>query len=426
MCESKAGVGLSRKWDAREAGREVAETALEKLDGEKPKFFLLFSTIHYEKYGGFQELLNGVWEVLPEGTPLIGGTVAGFMNNYGCFARGATALTVAYPNMDVAIGVGQNTKRNPRRAGRDCANMIRDKLKETKFPHKFILDVISGGIVPQIGDLGRRKVIRGVSSKVALSLLNISLTTLQTGVGREEEVLTEFTKYFDDWYVLHCSSMDDGKAISNYQFFNKEVGTNMIVAMGVCTDTDVDISSCNSLSVIKTFKVDKLSKDGRIIHRINGKPAAQEFLNLLGWPEEYLDEQLFKRTFFYPIGFKKEGKWFAEIIGIIAENSIVVLHKIEDKNMAILSASGENLMEAVKKSLSMLNVRKPSIGIISTCEGRLEALGPQIFIVREELLKYFGEAPFIALYCGGEAIKKPNCEVEYNNVTFSPLVMSEP
>ena len=36
------------------------------------------------------------------------------------------------------------------------------------------------------------------------------------------------------------------------------------------------------------------------------------------------------------------------------------------------------------------------------------------------------QAPFIALYCGGEAIKKPNCRVEYNNVTFSPLVMSEP
>ncbi|MCD6237631.1 MAG: hypothetical protein J7K13_06755, partial [Thermoplasmata archaeon] len=76
--ELKAGVGLSRKWDAREAGREVALSTLEKLDGENPKFFLLFSTIHYEKYGGFQELLNGVWDVLPEGTPLIGGTVAGF------------------------------------------------------------------------------------------------------------------------------------------------------------------------------------------------------------------------------------------------------------------------------------------------------------------------------------------------------------
>ncbi len=38
--ELKAGVGLSRKWDAREAGREVALSTLEKLDGENPKFFL--------------------------------------------------------------------------------------------------------------------------------------------------------------------------------------------------------------------------------------------------------------------------------------------------------------------------------------------------------------------------------------------------
>ncbi len=82
MIEPKfeAAVGMSRKWDAREAGREVAETAIQKLS-RPPDFFLLFSTIHYEKHGGFQEFLNGVWEVLPKGTPLIGGTVAGFINH---------------------------------------------------------------------------------------------------------------------------------------------------------------------------------------------------------------------------------------------------------------------------------------------------------------------------------------------------------
>ncbi|MCJ7696842.1 MAG: hypothetical protein MUO73_00720, partial [Thermoplasmata archaeon] len=93
MMDSKveAAVGMSRKWDAREAGREVAETAIKKLS-EPPSFFLLFSTIHYEKYGGFQEFLNGVWDVMPKETPLVGGTVTGFINNYGCFSRGASAL----------------------------------------------------------------------------------------------------------------------------------------------------------------------------------------------------------------------------------------------------------------------------------------------------------------------------------------------
>jgi hypothetical protein len=110
----EAAVGVSEKWDAREAGREVAESTLSKMDSN-PDFFLLFSTIHYEKHGGFQEFLDGVWEVLPKNTPLIGGTVAGFVNNYGCFTRGATALSVSYPNMDVILGFGKNTKRNPKK-----------------------------------------------------------------------------------------------------------------------------------------------------------------------------------------------------------------------------------------------------------------------------------------------------------------------
>ena len=90
----EATIGMSRKWDAREAGREVARTAIKDLN-HPPTFFLLLSTIHYEKHGGFQEFLNGAWDVLPEGTPLIGGTVAGFINPHGCFTRGATALAVS-------------------------------------------------------------------------------------------------------------------------------------------------------------------------------------------------------------------------------------------------------------------------------------------------------------------------------------------
>ena len=121
MIESKleASIGMSREWDARKAGREVAKSAIKNLK-TPPNFFLLFSTIHYKDHGGFQEFLNGVWDVLPKGIPLIGGTVAGFLNNHGCFTRGATALAVAYPNLDVAIGIGRNTRKNPKKAAKNC------------------------------------------------------------------------------------------------------------------------------------------------------------------------------------------------------------------------------------------------------------------------------------------------------------------
>ena len=85
----EAAVGISRKWDAREAGREVVRSTINKLN-KPPDFILLFSTIHYEKHGGLKEFLKGVWDILPKETPLIGGTVYGFMNEYGCYASGST------------------------------------------------------------------------------------------------------------------------------------------------------------------------------------------------------------------------------------------------------------------------------------------------------------------------------------------------
>lgn len=424
IAEFEAAVGMSRKWDAREAGREVARNTIRKLK-TPPHFFLLFSTIHYEKHGGFEEFLNGVWDVLPDGTPLIGSTVAGFIIPQGCYTHGAAAMAVSYPNMDVVIGVGKGTKRNPKIAARRCASMIQKKLKNSKYPNSFILDLISGGLVPQIPGIGRRQVLRGMFGKFAVYLSNFSLTFFQKGVGREEEILNEFAKHFSDCYILHGSSMDTGKAISNYQFINRSIGTNLIVAMGINTDLIMDINQAHNLKEIKQFHVNKLSKDGRIIHQINGKPAAKEFLNILGWPEEYFDEKLFKRTFFYPLGFRENKSLIAEIVAIISGNSITVLHSIKNKDMAILSASGKNLIDAVKESLGSLDCKNSKLGIISTCDGRLEALGFQVFKVHEELKKHFNDVPFIAMYCGGEGIKKPNGKLMYGNVTFNPFIMKD-
>ncbi len=418
--EFRAAVGLSRKWDAREAGREVAIDTLNKLGaGVKPDFFLLFSTIHYEKWGGFKEFLNGVWDILPEGTPLIGGTVAGFMNNYGCYTRGATALAVSYPNMDVAVGVGHNTKRAPHIAAKECAGMIKKDLNESKYKTGYIFSLISGGLVPQILGMGRKKVISGIWGKLGGYLSGFSLNIFQRGIGREEEVLEKFVEQLDRYYILEGSSMDDGKAMNNYQFIGDKIETNSIVAIGIKTDMVVDIGGVNKLKDVKKFSANKLSLDGRVIEKINGEPAVMGFLNLLNWPKEYLDEGLFRKTFFYPLGFKQGQDWVGTVIGIVLGNSIVVLHKIKSQEMSILSADSKTVMNLVDGSLKSFENKKLEIGLISTCDAILEGMGSQIFWINEQLMKLFGDTPFIALYCGGEGTYRPGETLKYGNVTFN-------
>ncbi len=403
MSELKAGVGLSRKWDAREAGREVAETALEKLEGEKPKFFLLFSTIHYEKYGGFQELLNGVWEVLPEGTPLIGGTVAGFMNNYGCFTRGATALTVAYPNMDVAVGIGHDTKKNPRKAVSECAAMIKSNLRH-KYRGKLMIDIVSGAKILNLPKMGRVRVVKGsIPSKLLIKLSDISLTKLQYGVGREEEILDALVEEFPDYVIIGGSSMDSNDMIENYQFFNRKVYTNSIVSLAINIDYQVDLNTTYGLKRTNIkFKITKKSGQGRIIEEIEGKPAVDVFLERIAWPYDFIDERIYRRTFFTPFGYWKDGILFPNVIGAFLGKSIGCGYKIEEDEIYLLYASGESLLDAVDENLKKFKGKDIKFAIIVSCAARLETLGKNIFTVRDKLIDFFGEKEFLLIYAGGE------------------------
>lgn len=242
----EATVGTSTKEDAREAGREVAKLALGQMKS-KPDFFLLFSTIHYKDHGGFQELLNGVWEILSEGTPLIGGTVAGFLNPQGCYARGVTGMAISYPNMDVTIGYGKNTKRSPKKAARQCAGMIKTGLKN-KYNNKFLLSVISGPEMP--GSQMSPIINSRIAARIMLSILSFSQKIFQMGFGREEDVLEELTKELPDFNLLHGSTEDIVTWKTNYQFFNKHVFTETALALGIETDMMFDLNSAHGLSLI--------------------------------------------------------------------------------------------------------------------------------------------------------------------------------
>ena len=416
----EASVGMSRKWDAREAGREVAESTIKNLSGS-PSFFLLFSTIHYEKYGGFQEFLNGVWDVLPEGTPLVGGTVAGFMNNHGCYTRGATALAVSYPNMDVAIGFGKKVKRNPKKAAKKCTEMILIDLKKSKFKNGYFIDLISGGLTFQIPFLGRRRVFSGMPGFLTNLTVKITSYLFSKGPGREEEVLENITKELSDFYILSGSCMDDNLFLNNYQFINRRVLENAIVGLGLKTDLNFDIQRNHGLSQTKRkLKVTKLSSDKRFIHKINEKPAVQELLKQMVWPDAYMTEKLLhSRTLYYPLGFKYNNEMVIDVIALVSGNSLCTVHKIKDKDLYVLSSSGKELVKAVDSCLASFNNRQPLVGIIFSCGIRLDTLGKQIFIEQEKLSNYFKETPFLLTYVTGEGVYKPSGSLQYGNDTFN-------
>jgi hypothetical protein len=428
MAEKKleAAVGMSRKWDAREAGREVAESTLNKLDSD-PDFFLLFSTIHYEKHGGFKELLNGVWDILPEKTQLIGGTVTGFMNNYGVYTRGTTALAVSDPDMDVVSGYGKNTKRNPKKAAKQCAKMIQKGLQDSKYENKFLLNLISASEIPNIPFLGRKKIYtEGFSTKILLRLFGFSQYVLQKGAGRDDEVIEELTKCLPDYNMLGGGTVDDGENLKNFQFFNNRILTNSIVNLGMKTKCKLDVLTTHNMKNTGIdFKITKTSKDGRIIHEINGKPAASELLRLLNWPEDFLKEETwYKTTYYFPLGFRisqSRTEIGPRVIGGIFGESLATVIRSKDPDASILTIDGRNLLETIDNNLRFFPYT-PEFGLVSSCSTRLITMGDKIYQARDRLLNYFGERPFIVFYVGGESTYSPQKGLNYVNMSFNSAI----
>jgi len=398
--EFKAGVGLSRKWDAREAGREVALTTLEKLDGKKPDFFLLFSTIHYEKYGGFQEFLDGVWDVLPEGTPLIGGTVAGFINPQGCYTRGATAMAVSYPNMDVAVGVGRNTKRAPHLAAKECADMIKKGLKDSEFENTYFTCIISGPKVPDFPILGRKKVVKKfMGLGLILKFFDTFTRLFQFGPGRDEEVFFFLSTKLKDFEGVGGASTDNLELKTNYQFFNYKVETNSIVSIAYCTNLKFEIRSSMSLKPTgKIFTITKSSPGGYVVDELDNSPAVKTYLKGMGWSEDFLDERLYRKVFYYPLVPKKKGYFVkSQMLGLVYGDKFICPTKPpKGEELEICITSGNEMLKSFN---SIVDPRRNAFFVI--CGTRLETLGSKVYDVRAIINKKITD-DYLGIFTAGE------------------------
>ena len=419
---------MSRKWDAREAGREVARSTITQLNAP-PNFIVLFSTIHYKKNGGFQELLNGIYDIIPKNTSLIGGTVTGFMNNLGCFARGVTAMGVTSSNMKVAVGYGKNTKRNPKKAARQCVKMIEDGLKGSNYKNKFLLNLISAGEIPDIQGMGRKKVIRSGFTPLMTRLLGFSQYVLQKGAARDDEVMREIIKHLPDYYMLGGGTYDDGAGLENYQFFNGKVLKTSVVSLGIKTDSDLNVLTTHNMKKSEVhFKITKISRDGRSIQEINGKPAAPELLRLMNWPEDFLnDKTWYKIAYHFPLGFRindKEGEFAPRVIGVILGDYLITTIQSKDPEASVLTIDGRNLLKTISDNLKTYQ-KPPSFGLISSCTTRIITMGDKIYQAKEQVSDFFKDKPFIVFYVGGESTYSPENGLKFVNMSFNTAIFSE-
>ena len=422
MDEFKAAVEISRKWDGDEVAAEITQKFKDK--NLNPKFILLFTTIHYESE--FEKILTGIKKEYPD-APLVGGTVAGFMTQEGCYTRGVTALTVDYPNMDVAIGVGHNTKKNPENASTEFAEMIKKGVINSQFTRNFLFVLTSGTRVPSLLGTGVKRVYKTkIPSSMLSRMLKTSFQLSQKGVGREDIILEEISKQLPDFSIVGGSSIDDNKMEANFQFFNNEIFTNSVVGLSIKTNMPIIFDSQVAVERTDDFFQAQTASEKYIIKKIDNKPATKTFFEYLNWPDSLMDERLHRRTFFYPILFEQNGEIFPEVIGGLIGNNIVCGFDLKSDKLCIGRSSREILINAIKKELE--NITKsgvPKLGFVIYCSALLETLGRDFFKVQEIIKESYQSSPFLLVATGGEDFCVPDKVLKHSNETINMAAFSE-
>ena len=110
---------------------------------------------------------------------------------------------------------------------------------------------------------------------------------------------------------------------------------------------------------------------------------------------------------------------FPNVIGLCLGENIVVGYQVQDNNLRLYHASGKSLVDAVDENLNHFKTKQNHIGLIVSCAARLETLGRNIYLVRDKLLNFFGETPFLLIYAGGEDTYIPGVGQRHINESFN-------
>lgn len=413
----KVLIGTSQKNNPEEAALEII-TQAKSDQNVAPKMVLLFSTIHYAQKDGHKRVLKQIYNNIPKTTPLIGGSVAGFMNNSGVFTKGISAVFFYSEDGEFHIGVGKNTKRNPQKAAQSCSKMIKSKIQNKTWKSKFLFELVASGIIFRIPLAGNKKIIKTPNffDPFFNPLMSLLTKTFQIGNGREDEVIEILAKEFNDFIILGGSTLDDNKWISSYQFFNQEVLTNSVVAAAILGDFDTRLNTSLGLtpSGIK-INPTKVVLFNCSINKIDHKAATQTLLEKLNWPKEFINESLHRKSLYYPLCYKKGDQLCSRVLALVVGGNLVFTNVVKSNELEIYTASGKSLIDAVDEH----DLIPSRFVIFVSCCARLEALGRNIFKVHQKIVNQLGNTPFILIYASGEDAHSAGKEILRLNESFN-------
>ena len=335
------------------------------------------------------------------------------MNQDGVFTRGVTAMAVQDPEMQVAVGVGKNVKRNPRKAARQAANMTKKRASVLdEYHNKVLFTFVSGAIIPRVPFIGTVNNVNSAVLGKLLSRVGMRLAALLgTGVGKEETFVIELSKHFEDYCIFGGSSVDDYSCLDNYVFLNETPLKNSTVILIFGINKNVYMNwVLGAKPTDRKFTITKTAYDDRIIVSINGKSAKKQFLEEISKISEERFKMIepafyYKTSDYFPIGFE-DNPMYTTGVGAIYGKELLLGYKALGRKGVLLSVSGKEILESVDELLKGFKSEK-AFAFVYSSGIRLNMLSHKAWMLKEKYEKYFDGLPYLVVYPMNNYFKEP-------------------
>jgi hypothetical protein len=256
------GVGRSSDSDARLAGAQATDAALEHEDAQ---LLLVFSSNRYD----LPQLMGGIDE-RSGGVPLIGCSTSGEIDHDGPGDSGVVVAALGGPGFHVRTVAAEGASDSPRDAGARAAAAATGANGASGHVLLLLTDPFAGN---------QQDVVRG------------AYATVGAGVP----------------LVGGCAG-DDLKMDRTHQFHDGRVLTDAVVGAAIASDGPLGIGVRHGWSRVGEAMVVTRSADNRILE-LDGRPALDAYLDRLDAPEEArTDAAAFTRfALAHPVGLSRRA-----------------------------------------------------------------------------------------------------------------------
>ena len=330
----------------------------------------------------------------------------------------------------MSIGIGHHTKVNSKAAAKQCAGMIKYGLRKTPYKNKVLINFISGPTIPGFPGMGRTNVIKSKYLGWFVTHFGIKLFSyFGNGMGKEDDIVDNFTSLFPDFYIIGGSSMDDYKQISSYQFIGEEVHKNCIVGLGISLDYPIFLKTLIGMhDTNKTFKITGSAYGGRLITSIENKPAKEFILDLLDIAEEQYGDmgQFYYRTAnYFPITFDENPNFTSGVAGFLGDN-VALGYKIRGEHVRFLSITGKESLDVIDKAFRAKSDFSFPFVFMSASAMVLNSLGTEAHTMKEKLDSHLKNIPYLMVCTVNENAKNPGKNAVSRVYSFNAMAPKIP